>query len=216
MLTDATPARSAGGTSGSRTPCDACDRESELRATTSPIRWVTVVGFAVLALVTSCGDDSQLNVQSPPAVSTAATSESTVSPATTEPSPSSGCPVPPSDVAPQRGDCTLVDWDAVRVDGSHIELQYYVNEPGCSLALSRVDIDERNDEVSLRVVGGVTGDEGASCPTAYAWRATTVELAAPLGARRLLGCRPEGSFVPKGGYNTPEPRDASKDCSPLR
>ena len=102
----------------------------------------------------------------------------------------------------------------VRVDGSMIELQYYVNEPGCSLALSRVEIDEGNDEVSLRVVVGFTGDEGASCPTAYASRLTTAELAAPLSARRLLGCRPQGSFVPKGGYNTPEPRDASKDCRP--
>ena len=174
------------------------------RAITSPIRHVTVFGLAVLALVTSCGDDSALNVQSPPAVSTAATS----GPSST----SSGCPVPPSDVAPQRGDCTLVDWDAVRVDGPRIDLQYYVNEPGCSLELSRVEIDERSDEVSLRVVVDFAGDEGASCPTAYGSRSTTVELTAPLGARRLLGCRPEGSFVPKGGYNTPEPRDASKDC----
>lgn len=108
----------------------------------------------------------------------------------------------------------MVDWDAVRIEGSRIELQYYVNEPGCSLALSRVDIDEGNDEVSLRVVVGFTGDEGASCPTAYASRSTTVELTAALGARRLVGCRPEGSFVPKDGYNTPEPRDASKDCRP--
>ncbi len=182
------------------------------RTITSPFRCVTV--FA-LALVTSCGDDSNLNAQSPPAVSTTATSESTVAPATTGPSSaSSSRPVPSSDVAPQRGDCTLVDWDAVRVDGSRIELQYYVNEPGCSLALSRVDIDERNDEVSLRVVVGFTGDEEASCPTAYASRSTTVELTASLGTRRLLGCRPLGSFVPKGGYNTPEPRDASKDCRP--
>jgi hypothetical protein len=181
------------------------------RRITAPIRCVTVVGFAGLALATSCADDSQLNVQSPPVVSTAATAQATVPAAIAGRAP---CPVAPDDAAPQRGDCTLVDWDVMRVDGPMIELQYYVNEPGCSLALSRVEIDEGDDEVSLRVVVGFTGDEGASCPTAYASRSTTVQLAAPLGARRLLGCRPIGSFVPKGGYNTPEPRDASKDCTP--
>ena len=124
------------------------------------------------------------------------------------------CPVPPGDVPPKRGDCTLVDWDVLRVNGSLIELRYYVNEPGCSLELSRVEIDERSDEVSLRVVVGYTGDEGASCPTALGSRSTSLELAAPLGSRRLLGCRPVGSFAPKGGYDTPEPRDESKDCTP--
>ena len=182
------------------------------RQITAPIRCVTVFGFAGLALATSCADDSQRNVQSPPVVSTAATAQATVPAAIAG---RAACPVPPGDVAPQRGDCTLVDWDVMRVDGPMIELQYYVNEPGCSLALSRVEIDEGDDEVSLRVVVGFTGDEGASCPTAYASRSTTVQLAAPLGARRLLGCRPIGSFVPKGGYNTPEPRDASKDCTPV-
>ena len=189
--------------------------KTDLRAITSCVRRETVIGFAVLALVASCGNDSNLDAQSPPAVSAAATSESTELPAATgRSSKSSDCPVPPRDVAPQRGECTLVDWDAVRVDRSRIELRYYVNEPGCSLDLSRVDIEEGHDAVSLRVVVGFTGDEGASCPTAYGSRSTTVELATPLGARRLLGCRPEGSFVPKGGYNTPEPRDASKDCRP--
>ena len=108
----------------------------------------------------------------------------------------------------------MVDWDVLRVNGSLIELRYYVNEPGCSLELSRVEIDERSDEVSLRVVVGYTGDEGASCPTALGSRSTSLELAAPLGSRRLLGCRPVGSFAPKGGYDTPEPRDESKDCTP--
>ena len=61
----------------------------------------------------------------------------------------------------------MVDWDVMRVDGSMIELQYYVNEPGCSLALSRVEIDERNDEVSLRVVVGLreTKEPRAQRPT---------------------------------------------------
>lgn len=170
-----------------------------------------MLGAVGLALVTSCGGDSHSNVQSPPTASIAGTPEVTVPAAIAG---RSSCPVPPADAAPQRGDCTLVDWDAARVNGSLIELQYYVNEPGCSLALSRIDIDERSDEVSLRVVVGFTGDEGASCPTALGTRSTTVELAAPLGARRLLGCRPLGSFAPKGGYDTPEPRDSSKDCAP--
>ena len=39
----------------------------------------------------------------------------------------------------------------------------------------------------------------------------------PTAARRertLLGCSPIGSFVPKGGYDTPEFRDPTKDCTP--
>lgn len=170
-----------------------------------------ILVLAGLALVASCSDNSDLNVQSPPAVSIAATTAATVPPAIAG---HPQCPVPSGDVPPKRGDCTLVDWDVLRVNGSLIELRYYVNEPGCSLELSRVEIDERSDEVSLRVVVGYTGDEGASCPTALGSRSTSLELAAPLGSRRLLGCRPVGSFAPKGGYDTPEPRDASKDCTP--
>ena len=149
-----------------------------------PTRHVAILVWAGMALVASCTDDSRLNVQSPPAVSTAATSVPTVPPAVAG---RPECPVPPDDVAPRRGDCTL---------------------------LERVEIDERNDEVSLRVVVGFTGDDGASCPTALGSRSTSIELAAPLGARRLLDCRPVGSFAPKGGYDTPEPRDSSKDCTP--
>ena len=172
-----------------------------------------MLGFAGFAFATGCADDPQLdNVQSRPVGSTAVTAQATVPAAVAGRAP---CPVPPDDAAPRRGDCTLVDWDVMRVDGSMIQLQYYVNEPGCSLELSRVDIDEGIDEVALRVVVGFTGDEGASCPTTYASRSTTVQLAAPLGTRRLVGCRPLGSFVPKGGYNTPEPRDTSKDCTPV-
>ena len=68
--------------------------------------------------------------------------------------------------------------------------------------------------VALTVVVGYSGEEGWSCPTAYASRTTTVSLAEPLGTKSLLGCRPEVSFVPKGGYNEPEPRNPSIDCTP--
>lgn len=185
------------------------------RTIMASIRCATAFGFGGLVLVTSCGDDSRLNVQSPTATSIASAAEPAVSFATTgSASTSSECPVPPGDVAPQRGDCTLVDWDVLGVDGALVQLRYYVNEPGCSLELSRVEIDERSDEVSLRVVVGFTGDGDATCPTALGSRSTSVELSEPLGTRRLLGCRPVGSFAPKGGYDTPEPRDPSKDCRP--
>lgn len=123
------------------------------------------------------------------------------------------CPAP-TDRAPRRGECTLVDWDATSATGNVVALEYYVNEPGCSLALNRIEVDETSADVTLRVIVGFTGDEGASCPTAFASRMTTAMLDAPLGARRLLGCRPTGSFVPAGGYNEPAARDAVADCTP--
>ena len=125
----------------------------------------------------------------------------------------SSCPAP-TDRAPQRGECTLVDWDATSVTDASVELTYFVNDPGCSLALDRVEVDETSSDVTVRVVVGYAGDDGAACPTAYAPRTTTVALSAPLGDRQLLGCRPEGSFVPAGGYNAPAPRDAAIDCTP--
>ena len=122
--------------------------------------------------------------------------------------------VAPNDRAARAGECTIVDWDALAVHGESIELEYYVNEPGCSLDLDRVEVDETDESVTLTVVVGYSGEEGWSCPTAYASRTTTVSLAEPLGTKSLLGCRPEVSFVPKGGYNEPEPRNPSIDCTP--
>lgn len=107
-----------------------------------------------------------------------------------------------------------MDWNVLGIDGGSVDIEYFVNEPGCSLALDRVDIDETADAVTLRVVVGYAGDGDTSCPTALATRTTTVELATPLGARQLLGCRPTGSFAPAGGYDTPDPR-SSTDCRTL-
>ena len=101
----------------------------------------------------------------------------------------------------------LVDWDLISIDGTTLNLSYLANDPGCSLDLDRVERVETTSEVSLRVVVGYTGDEGISCPTALSSRSVSVELSSPLGDRTLLGCRPSGSFAPKGGYDTPEPRD---------
>ena len=120
----------------------------------------------------------------------------------------------PTDRAARKGECTLVDWDAVSATENTIELKYYVNEPGCSLDLNRVDVKETQDAVTLSVIVGFAGDEGATCPTAYGSRATTVSLSSPLGTRTLLGCRPIGSFVPEGGYDDPAPRDPEFDCAP--
>lgn len=120
----------------------------------------------------------------------------------------------PFDRGARADECTLVDWDLVGVDGASLELTYYANDPGCSEDLDRVEVDETDTSVTLRVVVAFVGDEGASCPTALGSRDTTVELAAPLGDRALFGCRPVGSFAPAGGYNSPEPRSADIDCSP--
>lgn len=125
----------------------------------------------------------------------------------------SDCPVNAPDTAPSKGDCTLVDWDVVSVDGATVTLKYYVNEPGCSLDLDRIDQVENSGDVTLHVIVGFRGDEGASCPTAFSSRTAVVALSEPLGERLLLGCRPDGSFVPKGGYNSPEPRDSAQDCA---
>ena len=122
--------------------------------------------------------------------------------------------VVPSERGARADECTLVDWDLVDVDGASLRLSYFANDPGCSEELDRVEIDETDTSVTLRVVVAFAGDEGASCPTALGTRETTIELAAPLGDRSLYGCRPEGSFAPAGGYSTPEPRSAQLECSP--
>lgn len=119
----------------------------------------------------------------------------------------------PTDSAAHKGECTLVDWDVVSVTENKIELKYYVNEPGCSRNLHRVEVDEDKESVRLKVVVGYSGEDGASCPTAYKSRTTTVTLESPLGERLLLGCRPVGSFVPQGGYNSPAPRNPKTDCT---
>ena len=132
----------------------------------------------------------------------------------TAPTPASaapGCVVKNTGDA-RRGDCTLVDWDLVDVQESQLTITYYVNDPGCSLNLDRVEVAETETTVSLRFVVGYTGDEGASCPTAYSSRTTTVDLASPLNDRDLTGCRPEDSFVPAGRYNEPEPRSDAAVC----
>jgi hypothetical protein len=123
------------------------------------------------------------------------------------------CPAP-TDRAPKKDECTLVDWDVVSVNQADIELRYYVNQPGCSGTLKRVEAKETDGDVTLKVVVHYTGDDGASCPTVVASRVATVTLKNPLGDRRLFGCRPKGSFVPQGGYNAPAPRDGTKDCAP--
>ena len=105
-----------------------------------------------------------------------------------------------------------MDWDVVAVNGSSLTVRYYVNDPGCSLDLNRVEVNESDSTVTLRVIVGFTGDEGASCPTAYSARITIVDLALPLSERQLIGCRPRGSFVPKGGYNDPQPRTEGAVC----
>ncbi|MFN8022112.1 MAG: hypothetical protein U0Q03_11345 [Acidimicrobiales bacterium] len=121
--------------------------------------------------------------------------------------------VVPIERGARADECTLVDWDLLHVDGASLLLRYFANDPGCSEELDRVEIDETDTSVTLRVVVAFAGDEGASCPTALGSRETTIELAAPLGDRSLFGCRPEGSFAPAGGYSTPEPRSAQLDCS---
>jgi hypothetical protein len=122
--------------------------------------------------------------------------------------------VVPVDRAAHAGECALVDWDLVEVDGASLELSYFGNALGCSEFLDRVETDETDTGVTVRVVVALSSNEGASCPTAPGSRVTTVELAAALGDRVLLGCRPDGSFAPAGGYSTPEPRSADLDCSP--
>ncbi len=122
--------------------------------------------------------------------------------------------VVPVDRAAHAGECMLVDWDLVEVDGASLELSYFGNALGCSEFLDRVETDETDTGVTVRVVVALSSDEGASCPTALGSRDTTVELAAPLGDRALFGCRPDGSFATAGGRDTPEPRSADLDCSP--
>jgi len=49
------------------------------------------------------------------------------------------CPLNAPERAPSQGECTLVDWDVVALDGATVTLEYYVNEPGCSLDLDRIE-----------------------------------------------------------------------------
>lgn len=78
-----------------------------------------------------------------------------------------------------------------------------MNEPGCSPDLDRIEQVENSSDVTLNVIVGFTGDEDKSCPTAYSSRTAVITLSEPHGARVLFGCRPDGSYVPKGGYNSP-------------
>ncbi|MFN8022987.1 MAG: hypothetical protein U0Q03_15790 [Acidimicrobiales bacterium] len=171
---------------------------------------------AVLALtLVGCGDDevtapAASRVEPP----SAPTVDAVIATSTIVASESDGCRLPAAGNVAGPGECTLVDWNVVSVAGTTVELEYFVNDPGCSLDLDRVEIVETPTSVTLRVLVGRLGDEGASCPTALGSRSTTVDLAAPLGDRVLLGCRTPDSFAPAGGYNDPEPRDPDKDCSP--
>ena len=61
-----------------------------------------------------------------------------------EPTAEPACDAP-TDRAARAGECTIVDWDALAVHGESIELEYYVNEPGCSLDLDRVEVDETDE-----------------------------------------------------------------------
>ena len=123
------------------------------------------------------------------------------------------CPAP-TDRAPKKDECMVVDWDIVSVNQADLEIRYYVNQPGCSGTLKRVEAKETDGDVTLRVVVHYTGDDAATCPTTVTSHVVTVSLKNPLGDRRLFGCRPKGSFVPQGGYNAPAPRDSTKDCAP--
>ena len=114
---------------------------------------------------------------------------------------------------PQRGDCAIVDWDFTSTNGSTLALDYYVDDPGCSLGLSRVEAIETDQVVRLRVIVGYAGGAPfGECPEHVTTRSTTVELDAPLGERLLLGCRPSGSSVIKGSPDNPEPRDDRMNC----
>lgn len=187
-----------------------------------------VIGF-LAALCVGCSSTSTHGVGSAPSAPASSNASSPTSVATPPTQPTtvantgntSGstisserptCPVPPGDQPPQQGDCTLVDWDVIAVDGANLTVQYYVNDPGCSLGLDRVETTETTSGVTLRVIVGYSGDEGATCPTAYSSRTSVVTLRQPLGSRTLAGCRPIGSFVPKGGYNNPDPRSNSASC----
>ena len=106
-----------------------------------------------------------------------------------------------------------MDWQAVAVDGTSVTVDYYLNDPGCSLGLDRVEVDDNPAVVTLRFVVLYAGDEGATCPTALATRTTVVQLPTPLGKRDLSGCHPDGFFlVPAGGYDNPAPRGDSNGC----
>ena len=170
---------------------------------------------ALVIVLAGCSSDSATEG---PATFSPSSERPTDSPSssapTSEPADSAGCRLPPDGKAAVAGECTLVDWNAVVTSGNAIELEYFANDPGCSVGLDRVETDEDAETVTLRVLVGFIGDEGASCPTALGSRSTRVALKAPLGDRMLLGCRPQGSFAPAGGYNDPEPRDPTRDCSP--
>lgn len=110
--------------------------------------------------------------------------------------------------------CSLVDWNLVSVDGTTLELEYFVNDPGCSGQLDHVGVQETVDDVTLTVYVEYLAGAGVSCPTALGSATTTIQLSALLDDKPLFGCRPEQSFAPAGGYTTPEPRDADLDCGP--
>ena len=110
--------------------------------------------------------------------------------------------------------CSLVDWNLLSVDGTTLELEYFANAPGCSGQLDHVGVQETVDDVTLTVFVEYLAGPGVTCPTAFGSSTTTVRLQAPLADKPLFGCRPELSFAPAGGYDSPEPRDAELDCGP--
>jgi hypothetical protein len=106
-----------------------------------------------------------------------------------------------------------VDWQAVAVNGTEVTVDYYLNDPGCSLRLDRVEVDDNPSVVTLRFVVLYAGDAGATCPTSIATRTAVVHLPTPVGDRSLSGCHPDGFFlVPAGGYDNPAPRGDANGC----
>ena len=117
----------------------------------------------------------------------------------------------PTASPPQFGECTVVDWDVVAVDGASLVIEVYLNAPGCAESVDRVGVEESDESVTLMAVARFSGGNGVSCPTAIASTAVQVELESALGGRTLLGCRPDDSFAPAGGYPLPAPRE-DIDC----
>jgi len=162
--------------------------------------------IAVVAAV-AIGCDSSANDASP--TTAAGTVDAAIPTATTSGNDSTastqaecGATIPPTD-----DQCVLVDWDLITVDGSTILIRAYLNAPGCAETIERVDVYETPDRVRLAALARYTGDGTETCPTALGSTEVSVELAAPLAQRTLVGCRPPGSFALVGGYDDPEPRN---------
>lgn len=95
-------------------------------------------------------------------------------------------------------------WLSTSPTGTRLEVVVYTNGSSCT-DFEEVDVVERDDEV---VVHAFVQHRDGDCTSDYSVEPVVVELDAPLGARRLVGCA-----APDDGLRAPDRRVDPLRCA---